>query len=302
MPLVSVVMPSLNQARFIDAAIDSVLGQGSADVELIVADGGSTDGTVEMLKARQAADERLRWDSGKDAGPAAAINAALPRVRGTVVGWLNSDDLYAPGAISRAVAALEQNPHWLMVYGHGQHVDAAGSPLGDYPTLPPSTPIEKFNEGCFICQPTVFFRRSMFVLLGKFDVKLKTAFDFDYWLRVFSAFPDRVGFVDAVQAYSRLHADCITVRSRRAVALEGMALLTRYLGHAPKEWLLTYLEEMLSAEGDDLNSVNLRSQAYATLDEAAGFMTPGDVEIVRRRIDIEPRFGDIGGTTRVIGS
>jgi len=86
--LVSVVMPSLNQARFIDAAIDSVLNQNYPNIELIVADGGSDDGTVDLLKNRQAVDCRIRWFLRKDGGPAEAINAALALVRGTIVNSL----------------------------------------------------------------------------------------------------------------------------------------------------------------------------------------------------------------------
>lgn len=277
LPLVSVVMPSLNQARFIDTAIDSVLGQDYPNIELIVADGGSDDGTVDLLRKRKAADVRLRWFSGRDSGPAQAINAALVHVRGTFVGWLNSDDVYAPGAVLRAVGALQANPAWLMVYGHGQHVDGAGKPLNNYPSLPPSTPITQFSEGCFICQPTVFFRRSIWVLLGKLDESLKTAFDFDFWLRAFKACPQRIGFVDAVQAYSRLHEECITVRMRRTVILEGMEVLARHLGSAPKEWLLTYVNELLAIHPDQRGVDDLKGHIADTLTEARQWLRNDDL-------------------------
>ena len=246
-PLVSVVMPSLNQVAFIGSAIDSIQSQDYPHIELIVADGGSTDGTVELLSARQSDNPRLSWVTGKDSGPAQAVNTALSLIRGTVVGWLNSDDLYAPGAIQRAVTALQANQRWLMVYGQALHVDGSGGALHRYPTLEPSTPLVGFAQGCFICQPTVFTRRTMWKLLGPLDESLRTAFDFDYWLRAFAVFPARIGFVDAVQAYSRLHASCITVRMRRAVALEGMRVLAKHLGSAPKEWLLTYANELLNS-------------------------------------------------------
>jgi glycosyltransferase involved in cell wall biosynthesis len=105
-PLVSVVMPSLNQAEFIVSAVQSVLSQSYGHLELIVADGGSTDGTLALLQQQQGLDSRLRWMSEPDTGPADALNKALRRARGTIVGWLNSDDLYAEGAIDRAVQAL----------------------------------------------------------------------------------------------------------------------------------------------------------------------------------------------------
>ncbi len=243
--LVSIVMPTRNQMAFLAESVNCVLAQGYANLELIVADGASTDGTQQWLAARAAEDVRLRWFSEPDTGPAQALNRALRLVRGTVVGWLNSDDLYTPGAIQRAVDALHHNPNWLMVYGHAQHVDGAGNLLGSYPTLWPDVPYARWAEGCFICQPTVFFKRTLQVLTGPLDESLKASFDFDYWLRVFKRMPQRVGFVDAVQAQSRLHDACITQTQRRTVALEGMQLLHRHLGHAPVQWAQTHVHELL---------------------------------------------------------
>lgn len=277
-PLVSIVMPSLNQVRFIGAAIDSVLGQGYPNIELVVADGGSADGTVDLLKRRQATDGRLRWSSHRDSGPAQAINSALAEVRGTLVGWLNSDDLYEPGAVQRAVEALHAAPMCLMVYGHGRHVDGEGRALGAYPSLPPRTPVSRFADGCFICQPTVFFRRSMLVLLGKLDESLKTAFDFDFWLRAFLAFPERIGFVDALQASSRLHDECLTLRLRRTVALEGMQVLARHLGSAPKAWLITYANELLAMPAGLRSVGDLRQHMAETLAVAQPWLRPNDLE------------------------
>lgn len=271
-PLVSVVMPSFNQGTYIELAIQSVLSQGYSHVELIVADGGSTDNTVAILQRYQTRDRRLRWFSRKDRGPAHAVNDAITAARGTTIGWLNSDDLYLPGALERTQRAFAGNPSWLMCYGRAQHIDASGGGLGDYPTLTPSVPVTSFAKGCFICQPTMFFRRSAFVLLGKLDETLKTSFDFDYWMRAFTSFQDRIGFVDAVQAYSRLHDNCITMRMRRTVALEGMQVLAGHLGAAPKEWLLTYLEEILA--GDDADKpADLAHHMQSAIDEASGWMT-----------------------------
>lgn len=274
LPLVSVVMPSFNQPDYIDAAITAVLGQDYPHIELVVADGGSGPATTDILAARKAADPRLRYFSRRDRGPAHALNDAMSIVRGTVIGWLNSDDLYTEGAITRAVAALSANPSLLMVYGQGQHTDVHGTPIGTYPTLPPSTPIEQFAEGCFICQPTMFFRRTARLLLGNLDEHLKTAFDFDYWVRAFSLFPERIGFVDTVQAFSRLHDDCITMRMRRTVALEGMEVIARYLGKAPKEWLLTYLNEMLALEESNSGIADMDEHMRETISVASGWMHP----------------------------
>jgi len=91
-PLVSIVMPSLNQAAFIAAAVESVLSQSYPQLELIVGDGGSTDGTQAWLAQRQTQDARLRWFSEPDSGPADALNKLLRQAKGTLIGWLNSDD------------------------------------------------------------------------------------------------------------------------------------------------------------------------------------------------------------------
>lgn len=242
--LVSVVMPTLNQAQFIEESIASVLSQSYSRLELIVADGGSTDGTQAILARWQQNDVRLRWFSEKDHGPADAVNKALAHSRGTYVGWLNSDDLYTIGAVQRAVNELADGSGKIMVYGECENINENGFFINSYPTHRPQVGIKKFEEGCFICQPTVFFRRSMYLLLGELDISLHTAFDFDYWLRAFKAFPDRIGFIDQIQAQSRMHRNCITNKMRRAVALEGARVLKQHLGHADLHWILTHFHEV----------------------------------------------------------
>lgn len=288
--LVSIVMPCRNGARFIEASIESVLTQDYPQIDLVVADGGSTDGTLDILEKFRARDGRLRFVSQPDSGPAEAINRALARTRGTVVGWLNADDLFAPGAIRRAVQALTVNPAWLLVYGQGQHIDAAGQVLGSYPTRPPATPVEAFANGCFLCQPTAFFKRTLNLLLGPLDENLKTAFDFDYWLRAFRRFPGRIGFLDEVQAQSRLHVDCITRSQRRLVAIEGMQVIARHLGQAPEHWVLTYLEELLAQRVIASGVYDLRQHMGQVVPAVAATMTPAALESLRNRISADARL------------
>lgn len=267
-PLVSIVMPSYNQAAFIEAALDSVLSQDWPRLELIVQDGQSTDGTQELLARYAERDARIRWWTEVDEGPADAINRALRRVRGTVIGWLNSDDCYTPGALKRAVEAFDRHPEWAMVYGEGEHIDANGNALGRYPTQPPNA--ADFEQGCCICQPTVFFKRTMWLLLGQLDTQLGAAFDFDYWLRAFEAFPDRIGYLQTLQACSRLHEGCITRNQRRRVALEAMKVLARHQGSAPGHWLLTYQEEL---RHQGMSPETVADEIRHSLDEVKPFMT-----------------------------
>jgi len=253
-------MPSYNQAGYIEAALDSILEQDWTRIEIIVQDGDSTDGTQQLLKEKSHRDHRVRWASQPDNGPAEAINTALSRVRGTVVGWLNSDDCYAQGAITRAMQAFNQHPEWMLCYGEGQHIDADGNLLERYPTIPSAfmnetslsdtwTVPEKtaFQRGCFICQPTVFFKAVMPRLLGPLDTSLGASFDFEYWLRAFAAFEGRIGYVPHLQAYSRLHDDTITRKQRCRVMLEGMSVLARHQGSAPGHWVLSYHNEQRQA-------------------------------------------------------
>src|SRR5215211_5618923 len=120
---VSVVMPSYNQARFIRAAIDSVLSQHYNALDLLVMDGGSTDGTVDILSSYG---DRLTFVSQRDHGQSDAINQGLRRVEGDIVCWLNSDDLFTPKAILNVVNAFDHRPDVEFVYGKGWNIDAEG--------------------------------------------------------------------------------------------------------------------------------------------------------------------------------
>ena len=122
-------------------------------------------------------------------------------------------------------------------------------------------------------------------MLGKLDENLKTAFDFEYWLRAFLAFPDRIGFVDSVQAHSRLHEACLTMRLRRTVALEGMQVLARHLGSAPKEWLLTYVIELLAQPASRQDIGNLRQHVMDTLAVVRPLLKQEDLRELEFRLD-----------------
>ena len=278
-PLVSIAMPSFNQAGYIEAAIESVFDQPYSNIELIVSDGGSTDQTPDILARIGAEEPRLRWVSEPDGGPADAILKSFSKARGEIIGWLNSDDLYADSAIASMVSGFEDNANWLMCYGQGEHVDEAGAPIALYPTQTPDVGLRGFEGGSFICQPTVFLKTPALALLGDLDRSLKTAFDYDYWIRAFRAFPDRIGFLEQVIAKSRLHSDCITKTMRATVALEGLALSQRHLGKAQPHWAATYLEEVEAEIGTDADTLARETTSF--LDQAAAYLTPSDLEQMR---------------------
>lgn len=289
--LVTVVMPSFNQRRFLEPAVRSVLEQDYPAVELLVVDGGSTDGSLNSLERLGAIfGDRLRWLSQRDSGPANAINRALRLVRSEIIGWLNSDDLYAPQAVASAARHLVAHPELLMVYGHAEHIDETGASLGAYPTRPPPVAPERFQAGCFICQPSVFLRRQALESVGLLDESLATAFDFDLWMRLFKKFPERIGFIDRLLARSRLHADCITSRQRRLVATENLRILSKHFDHAEPHWLLTYVEEVYAGYPHAGPPADLHADVQAALAEVEPFLSERDLAWTKDVIARDARY------------
>jgi hypothetical protein len=292
-PILSVVMPTRNQAAFIASSIHSVLSQDIEGLELVVADGASTDDTPAILQALAAQHPgRISWCSEPDSGPADAVNRAVARARGPVIGWLNSDDLYTPGAAAAALAFLRRNDGIALVYGEGEHIDETGSVLGRYPTRPPDVAPATVAEGCPVCQPTVFMRRDAFLSLGGLDTSLSTAFDFDLWLRWWKTAPASIGYIPRVQAQTRLHAGAITLRMREQVALEGLRVLHRHTGHAPSHWLLTHLQERKALHPfGTAQPVDLRQELHAIVQRGARWLSAADVAALDATIDADRAIG-----------
>ena len=223
---ISIVTPSFNQLTFLKRTARSVLEQtGNFDLEWIVVDGGSTDGSVDWLRAQT--DPRLRFTSGPDCGQSDAINTGLSRVTGEVVGWLNSDDLYADGALSAVATAFEQKPFdWLV--GRCENINA-----DDVPIRSPVAAYKDFHlrrymfrrllHENFIAQPAVFWRRSFGQPL---DLSLHYTMDYDLWLRFARLSPPRV--LDRVLAKFRLHAHSKSGLVRREQFDEGLRVARRY--------------------------------------------------------------------------
>jgi glycosyltransferase involved in cell wall biosynthesis len=179
-PLVSIITPSYNQADYLDLTIQSVLGQDYPRIEYIVVDGASTDGSVEII--RRYAERLAWWVSEPDRGQAEAINKGFQRASGEIVAWLNSDDLYLPGAVARAVRALQADPALGLVFGDALTIDAQGKPLnslafGDWG-------LRELIRFRIICQPAVFMRRSVLEQAGYLDPAYHMMLDHQLWLRM----------------------------------------------------------------------------------------------------------------------
>jgi glycosyltransferase involved in cell wall biosynthesis len=213
------VTPSFNQAGFLENAIRSVLAQDYPAIEYLVVDGGSKDGSAEII--RSYAGRLAWWISEPDEGQAAAINKGLAHASGEVVAWLNSDDLYLPGAVTQAVAALQAEPDAGLVFGDAITIDEKGCPLN--PLRFGDWGLRELMSFRIICQPAVFMRRSALELAGFLDPSYHFMLDHHLWLRVARNFPVR--HVPALWAAARHHAGAKNVAMAPGFGRETFRIL-----------------------------------------------------------------------------
>jgi glycosyltransferase involved in cell wall biosynthesis len=200
----SVVTPSLNQGRFVGAAIESVLAQEVPDVEHIVVDGGSTDETHNVL-ARYPHLIVLR-DEGR--GQSQAVNLGFRAASGDVIGWVNADDCYVPGAFDGARRAFAKHPDAGFVYGNAEYIDETGAVVDEVRAGP--FDLQRLLNGVnTIPQPSVFMRASVLERVGLLDERLHYVMDYELWLRTSRV--SRLVWVDETWAQFRQHGESKTV-------------------------------------------------------------------------------------------
>jgi glycosyltransferase involved in cell wall biosynthesis len=240
---VTVVTPSYNQGRFIRKTIESVLSQDFPNLEYIVIDGGSTDQTVEILKSYG---KRFFWLSEADHGQAQAINKGWQRAKGSIFAWLNSDDVYLPGAIWSAVKHLQRHPQFAAVYGDAYHIDEDGCILNRFPTKPFDA-YRLVEDNC-ICQPTTFIRRAVLEEVGFLDEGLDLCMDYELWIRISKQYP--LDYLPEYLALSRLYPSCKTMRQQVASRREVLDMLYRHYQSVPPSWVYEYARNVLERQFD----------------------------------------------------
>lgn len=241
---ISVVTPSYNQGQFIGDTINSVLSQGIPEIEYVVMDGGSTDNTIQVLKSFGS---KVRWVSEKDDGQADAVNKGLNATSGEIIGWINSDDVYYPGALNEALNFFRLNPDIDVLYGKADHIDISGIPFEEYPSE--EWNFERLLRHCFICQPALFFRRRVVQQCGPLDQKLNYCMDYEYWIRL-ALSGVKFQYIGKKLAGSRLYNENKTLGARVAVHREINDMLFDKLGSVPDRWLFNY-SHILAAEKID---------------------------------------------------
>jgi glycosyltransferase involved in cell wall biosynthesis len=250
-PLISIIMPSYNQGKYIERSIRSVVEQNYEKVELIIVDGGSTDATLETIK--KYADTypfRIKWISEKDRGQADAINKGLRIAKGDILAYLNSDDTYEQGAFKKIVDFFKQNPQEAFVYGMGRHISSDDTHIENYPNA--QTDRNGLYHTCSICQPAAFWRKSLLKEIGFFSDDLHFALDYDYWIRTSSKFT--LNFIREHLANTRLYPETKTSGSAVKCHNEILNVIKRNYGTVSENWISgwahTYIRAKLNLNRD----------------------------------------------------
>ena len=253
---ISIITPSYNQAAYLETTILSVLDQNYTNLEYIIIDGGSSDNSVEIIRKYQ---HRLAyWVSEKDAGQTVALNKGFQRASGEVVAYLNSDDIYLPGALARVDAEFS-NPTSSWIAGTCKFFDESGTKYHERRKPPRFRP--RWFDHCWLSQPAVFWRRSLFERYGFFNEALRYGMDYDFWLRLVVG-GEQCHFVDHPLAAFRWHDASKTVAERSGFELEDDIVRETSIK------MLPFYEQLLARHFVSTGKSKLRYQHAESLIEA----------------------------------
>jgi glycosyltransferase involved in cell wall biosynthesis len=232
-PRISIVTPSFNQGQFIEETIRSVLLQGYPDLEYVVVDGGSADGTIDIIRKYEP--WLTYWVSEPDRGQSQALNKGFARVTGDVLNWLNSDDTYLPGAIARVAHAYQSAPGCAVAGSVLNVTDATGQPEHVERIIQANLSLEtlvKFWEQRFsFHQPGFFFPGWVWRKVGGLDESLDYTMDYDFLCRALPLIS--VTYLDDLLVRFRLHSESKTVSRHLAMFTERMKVSQRYWQRVP---------------------------------------------------------------------
>lgn len=264
-PRISIVTPSLNQGPFVEEALRSVLLQEYPNVELIVADGGSTDGSVETIGKYR--DRLAHWICEPDGGPANALNKGFRLATGEILGFLNADDLLLPGSLAKVVREFRMHPSADVVSGHGYLANASGK-VGA-PFISDRWNLTRFAyDACVLVQAATFFRRSKFQEVNGFNERNQTAWDMELWADLALAGATFHWFDEFLAVY-RVHVASITGRPqlKRQRRQDARAVRQKVKGRleTPRDHLYSTLLRIRKFSGHPLRTLNQRLFFHSTL-------------------------------------
>lgn len=238
LPKISIVTPSYNQGEFLEKTITSVLEQGYPRLEYIVIDGGSSDGSADII--RRYAERLTYWESEKDRGQSHAINKGFARATGDILGWLNSDDRLEPGALFTVAEAAAANPDVGVFVGAGRKVDRDGHE--SYYKEPRDLSFEglcRWMDGNNFMQPSCFFRKAIWDACGPLDEDVHIALDVDLWLRMVKCTPFQK--IDRLLSTATFHEDAKTAALRHRMVVDCALVIIKNGGEREGR---RYLEAM----------------------------------------------------------
>jgi len=265
---ISVVIPSFNQSQFLAQTLDSVLAQNYPNIEVFVADGGSSDGSVQILEDYvKRYPNVLRYHSGPDGGHYQGVNKGIANTTGEIIAWINSDDLYLPEAFWKIAAFFYYNRGAFVVYGRNTYVNEHLVTVTEYPV--DWSPLlaeqrRRMMHFCIVPQPSLFFRREAILMCGALASKI---LDYELWLRWQINLP--FYFYDDHLTLSRLHRDSITAKADNKLLLGICETVHQYYGAVPFSWAFKYASIIVNGaawtQGESVHldlSVRLRACWY----------------------------------------
>ncbi len=231
-PLVTVVIPNLNQGDFLESALFSIFSQ-KIPLEVFVMDGGSSDQSHTVI---QRWESRLTgWYSGEDAGQSAAINEGMKLGKAPFVAWLNADDFYLPDGLQKLLTALTAHPESAFAYGRCWTTNINGRYIYPYLTTPFSEKL--LANYCFIAQPATLMRRAIWEKIGGLSESLHMCMDYDLWWRAYKLGGSPT-YVRSFVAATRSHRNTKTATRRQDHYSEAMQVVSKYHGSIPIKWYL----------------------------------------------------------------
>ncbi len=240
-PLISIVTPSFNQVQFLEQTIRSVLDQHFSGLEYMVVDGGSNDGSVDIIT--KYAGELSWWVSEPDQGQGDAIRKGFARAKGKYLAWINSDDTYLPGSFKQAVAALEANPDWGLVYGDVLAVNEKDQKINLLTYQPYQ--LQELMQFHIIGQPAVFLRREVYEQAGGISSAFHYLLDHHLWLRMAALQP--IGYVPQTWAAARFHQAAKNTAMAAEFAGEALQIAGWLEQEAPFKQVMTAISDKVWA-------------------------------------------------------
>jgi glycosyltransferase involved in cell wall biosynthesis len=234
LPSISIITPTKNQAEFLEQTIESILAQNYPNLEFLILDGGSRDGTIEILRKYE---KFLFWRSENNKGQVDAINKGLKTVKGEVVAYINSDDWIFPGTLLRIGEFFLENPKVKIVTGKCLNVDTNRKPIRSFITLYKNFLLRHQKPGLlkicnYISQPATFWKKELHDSIGFFNPDYQYAMDYDFWLRVNQI--EKIHFIETYFANFRVYPTSITSSNSRAQFIEEYQIAGKYSNNVLK--------------------------------------------------------------------